>query len=254
MQTEAAPQPMTTTFLARWHLPFAERSDERELLDGASLDPVDLAVNLRELAMLNRLPGGVGASLAAIQCLADGRRDLHVLDAGTGGSDIALAMARHGRSGAAAGRWRVTALDSSAEVLALATARVGGDADVRLERGNVLAMPFDDAAFDVAHASLLLHHLDPADAVTALRELRRVAHLGIVINDLRRGWLPYAITAITVRGLCRGRYTRNDGLASVRRAYTLAELDELLGAAGLRVVARTAAFMPRVVTAAVAAT
>ena len=254
MSAEAAPRPMTTTFLDRWRLPLAVRSDERELLDGPSLDRHDLAVNLRELAMLNRLPGGVDASLAAITGLADGRRDLHVLDAGTGGGDMALAMARHGRIGAGAGRWRVTALDSSAEVLALAAARTGGDADVRLERGSVLALPFDDAAFDVAHASLLLHHLDPADAVAALGELRRVARLGVVINDLRRGWLPYAITALTVRGLCRGRYTRHDGVASVRRAYTLGELGDLLTAAGLRIVARSAPLLPRVVTVAVDAT
>jgi SAM-dependent methyltransferase len=244
---------MTTTFLDRWRLPLAARSDERELLDAVVLDAHHLAVNLRELAMLNRLPGGVGASLAAISALADGRRDLSVLDAGTGGGDMALAMARHGRTRAGAGAWRVTALDSSADVLALAAARVGGDAEVHLERGTVLALPFDDAAFDVAHASLLLHHLDPADAVIALIELRRVARLGVVINDLRRGWLPYAMTALAVRGLCRGRYTRHDGLASVRRAYTLRELDDLLAAAGLRVAARSAAFLPRIVTVAVAA-
>lgn len=254
MGAEAAPRPMTTTILDRWRLPLAARSDERELLDAEVLDAQDLAVNLRELAMLNRLPGGVGASLAAIARLADGRRDLRVLDAGTGGGDMALAMARHGRTGAAAGRWRVTALDSSAEVLSLAAARIGGDADVRLERGNVLALPFEDAAFDVAHASLLLHHLDPADAATALAELRRVARLGVVINDLRRGWLPYAITALAVRGLCRGRYTRHDGVASVRRAYTLPELDDLCAAAGLRVAARSSALLPRIVTVAVAAT
>lgn len=245
---------MTTTFVDRWRLPLAARSDELELLDGDTLDPHDLAVNLRELAMLNRLPGGIRASLDAVAGLADGRRDLHVLDAGTGGGDMALAIARRGRAGAAAGRWHVTALDSSADVLALAAAQVGADPDVRLVRGSALALPFDDAAVDVAHASLLLHHLDPADAVTALNELRRVARLGVIINDLRRGWLPYAITALTVRGLCRGRYTRHDGLASVRRAYTLRELDGLLAAAGLRVVARSRELLPRVVTVAVAGT
>jgi SAM-dependent methyltransferase len=244
---------MTATLRDRWRLPLAARSDERELLDGSTLDPRDLAVNLRELALLNRLPGGVGASLAAISALADGRRDLAVLDAGSGGGDLALAMARHGRRGAAAARWRVTALDSSADVLALAAERVAADPDVRLEQGNVLALPFGDGSFDVAHASLLLHHLDPDQGANALLELRRVARLGVVINDLRRGWLAYVVTALTVWGLCRGRYTRHDGPASVRRAYTLHELDGLLAAAGLRAVSRSAALLPRVVTVAVAA-
>lgn len=242
---------MTTTFVDRWRLPLAARSDELELLDGDTLDPHDLAVNLRELAMLNRLPGGIRASLDAVAGLADGRRDLHVLDAGTGGGDMALAMARHGRSGAGMGRWRVIALDGSDDVLAHAAVRVAQDPDVSVLRADARTLPLTDGAVDVAHASLLLHHLEPADAIGVLRELARVARLGVVVNDLRRGLVPYIATALTVLALCRGRYTRNDGPASARRAYTLPELDELLAAAGLRVVDRQGGRMPRVVTVAV---
>lgn len=243
---------MTTTFLDRWRLPLAVRSDELEIIDGDELDPHDLAVNLRELAMLNRLPGGIGASLAAIDRLADGRRDLEVLDAGTGGGDMALAMARHGRSGAGEGRWRVIAADRSEAVLAHAAGRMADDPHVSLLRADALALPLGDGAVDVAHASLFLHHLEPAEAVALLRELARVSRIGVVVNDLRRGPVPYLATALTVLALCRGRYTRRDGLASARRAYTLAELDELLAAAGLRVVERIGGQMPRVVTVAVA--
>jgi SAM-dependent methyltransferase len=242
---------LTTTLLPRWRLPLAARSTERELLDDAVLDAHDLAVNLRELAMLNRLPGGTAASIAAIDRLAAGRRDLAILDVGAGGGEMALAMARHGRRGTGAGRWRVTAVESHPDVLKLAARRIGDEPDVRLVRGDALKLSLADASVDVAHASLLLHHLDPVEAVLALRELRRVARLGVVINDLRRGGVPYAVTAATVVALCRGRYTRADGLASARRAYTLRELDALLIEAGLRVRDRSAAAMPRVVTVAV---
>jgi SAM-dependent methyltransferase len=242
---------LTTTLLPRWRLPFAARSTERELLDGAVLDADDLAVNLRELALLNRLPGGTAASIAAIDRLAAGRRDLTILDVGTGGGDMALAMARHGRRGTGAGRWQVTAVESHPDVLALAARRLGEETDVDLVRGDALKLLLAEASVDVAHASLLLHHLDPDEAVLALREMRRVARLGVVINDLRRGILAYAMTAATVAALCRGRYTRADGLVSARRAYTLRELDALLIDAGLRIRGRSVAAMPRVVTVAV---
>ena len=52
---------------------------------------------------------------------------------------------------------------------------------------------------------MLLHHLDPDDAVVALREMRRVARLGSSINDLRRGWIAFAMTAAAVLALSRGR-------------------------------------------------
>jgi SAM-dependent methyltransferase len=114
------------------------------------------------------------------------------------------------------------------------------------------ALPFDDGAFDVAHCSLLLHHLDPHDAVQALEELRRVSTRGVVINDLRRGLLPLVATWASVTGFGRSPVTRHDGLISARRAYTLDELDTVLARAGLTRTWRSRAWLPRVVTAAVA--
>ena len=36
---------------------------------------------------------------------------------------------------------------------------------------------------------MVVHHLEPADAVALLREMARVARLGVVVNDLVRGRL-----------------------------------------------------------------
>ena len=227
----------------------AQRSHEHELLDDASLDAVELRANLRELGMLNRLPGGTAASIAAIELLADGARDLVVLDVGTGGGEMALAFARHGRRGRA--RWQVIAADSHPEVLAVAARRLHRDPSATTLLADGRRLPLDDGSVDVAHASLLIHHFEPQDALALLAELRRVARVGVVVNDLRRGVLPYLITSATVLALSRARYTRHDGPLSARRAYTLRELDELLHAAGLSVVSRSPALMPRVVTAAV---
>jgi hypothetical protein len=70
----------------------------------------------------------------------------------------------------------------------------------------------------VAHSSLLLHHLDPADAVQALTEMRRVARHGVVVNDLRRSRLAFALIAVPILALTRARSTRHDGLLSARRS------------------------------------
>jgi hypothetical protein len=56
------------------------------------------------------------------------------------------------------------------------------------------------------------------------------------------------MTAVPVLVLARARFTRHDGLLSARRSYTLAELDDLAASAGLRPVARTTAWWPRVTT------
>ena len=218
------------------------RTAEYELLDAAVLEPRELRRNLREMAMLNRLPGGVGASLAAIRrLLAPDWRD--VLDVGTGGADLPRRLLRQMPA------TRVIGVDARAEVLELARGWSPPDRRLQLRLADARALPFEDRSVDVAHCSLLIHHLDPHDALVALRELRRVARRGVVVNDLRRGRLPFAITAATVLGLARGRYTRHDGLLSARRAYTLAELDALADEAGLRIAWRSAPLLPRVTTA-----
>lgn len=220
------------------------RHPGRELLDGTTLDPSELRLNLREMAMLNRLPGGVSASRGAIEQLLDGQATASVLDVGTGSGDLPAALVRHnGRS------LRVIAADLRPEVLAVARARLSRLREVDLLLADARRLPLDDASVDVVHASLLIHHLDEAEAITALREMRRVARRGVVINDLRRGRMAYAATAATVLALTRGRYTRHDGVLSARRAYTLDELDDLAARAGMRAVWRSPSFLPRVVTA-----
>ena len=212
-----------------------------ELLDGPTLDPAELRRNLREMARLNRLPGGVGTSVAAIRDALDHGAG-EVLDVGTGGGDLPRRLLRELPA------VRVTATDARPEILAHARAWSPQDARLRLAVADARALPFDEGSVDVVHTSLVVHHLDATEAVTALREMRRVARRAVVVNDLRRGRLAHAITTLTILGLTHGRYTRHDGVLSSRRAYTLAELDALAAEAGLRVMARSPSFLPRVVT------
>jgi len=222
--------------------PTAGRSTERELLDAAELDPHDLRTNLREMAMLNRLPGGVGASVRAIRWAAAGVQQPRILDVGTGSGDLPRRLAR------ALPAAQVTAVDSHPDVLAIAQRNLRRTANVRLLQADARSLPFEDDAFDVVHGSLLVHHLEPNEVVAALAEMRRVAARGVVINDLRRGRLAVAVSSITVLALSRGRYTRNDGPLSAQRAYTLPEMDRLAGEAGLAPAMRSLPFMPRVTT------
>lgn len=226
-------------------IPLASRADLDELLDGGRLTADEVEANLRDLARLNRLPGGTGASVEGVRRLLPdptGPR-VNVLDVGTGAGDMPLAFARRG--------WWTTAIDTNPVVLAVARRTTRRRLRVRVAEADARSLPFAADALDVAHCSLLIHHLDPAEAVVVLREMSRVARRGVVVNDLRRGVVPLAATAATVVALGRSHVTRADGIASARRAYTLAELEELLAEAGLRVAWRSAAWMPRVVTAAV---
>ena len=213
----------------------------RELLDGALADAKVLDGNLRDLARINRRFGGADLSLRAIRSLAEregGRADaideLRVLDVGTGAADIPMRIIRAG------GPWRsveITAIDSRPEIIESAL-RVNpallDRRDVSLSIADGRSLPFADGAFHIAHASLVLHHLDEDGAVALLRELARVATVGLVINDLERGVLNWVGAWLVLHALTRNPFTLHDGPLSVRRAYTRAEVGRFLDAAGLR--------------------
>jgi ubiquinone/menaquinone biosynthesis C-methylase UbiE len=210
-----------------------------ELLDGPLDDRAALIGNLRDLARVNRRLGGADLSARAIDGLAPGRASIAVLDVGTGAADIPLALIERGR---AAGRIvRVTGVDTRPEVLEAAAVidpRVTATGELALHVADGRALPFRDATFDVVHASLLVHHLDP-DAVRALfAEMLRVARLGVVVNDLVRSRATWLGAWLLAHVATRNRLTRYDGPLSVRRAYSVAELTALLASAGLRVERR----------------
>ena len=214
-----------------------------ELLDGRLDDTDRLAGNLRDLGRINRWLGGVKASELAVRALAAHLTEVTILDVGTGGADIPLALVSDGeRRGQ---RLAIVAVDHRPEIVALARRSVetagtaSGRVDVRLADGRDL--PFPDRSFDVSHASLVLHHLEPAAAVELLREMGRVARLGVVVNDLERsrvGWLAAWLLGHLLTG---NRLTRHDAPLSIRRAYTVAESTDLLRDAGLVPVAVTRA-------------
>jgi ubiquinone/menaquinone biosynthesis C-methylase UbiE len=209
-----------------------------ELLDGPLDDPATLAGNLRDLRRINRLLGGIRLSRHAIERLAPGWTELDLLDVGTGAADIPTALLadarRRGR------RLRVTAVDSRPEVLdAARRARPGLERvlGLSLATADGLRLDWPDGAFEIAHCSLVLHHLEPPDAIALAREMARVARRGIVVNDLARGRLHWLGAKALTTVLTRNAFTRHDGPMSVRRAYTRAEVRALLAAADLRPVA-----------------
>jgi len=220
-------------------------ADCKELLDGPLNDPVALAGNLRDLTWINRWLGGIRLSQRALDALVGSRvGPLTLLDIGTGAADIPAALqaleAQHGRE------LRVIAIDSRPEVVAAALAvcpelasRAGFT--ILVEDGRSLSKA--DGSQDIVHASLVLHHLAPDVAIVLLRAMGRVAGIGIIVNDLARGWLAWLGAWLLGHTLTRSRLTRHDAPLSVRRAYSPPEMRELLATAGLRPIATIHGFL-----------
>lgn len=103
------------------------------------------------------------------------RAGMDLLDAGCGPGTITVDLACTVAPGS------VTGVDAAAEVVEQASmlASSSGAGNVSFAVGDVYALQFDDASFDVVHAHQVLQHL--TDPVAALREMQRVLRPGGIV-------------------------------------------------------------------------
>ena len=228
-----------------------------EHLDGPLDDVAELRYSLRDMRRANRWLGGIALSRRTIDRLLEQAdppsaplppttviaRDvtpIRLLDVGTGSADIPVALVAWGaRRGL---ELEVVAVDERPEVIDAAREVVGDRPQIELRLADGVALPFPDRSFDVAHASMVTHHLEPDAAQAFLGELRRVSRVGVVVNDLDRRRLGWLGATVLSRLTTRNPLTRHDAPLSIRRAYRPNELARLGAGAGLRPIARFSAF------------
>jgi SAM-dependent methyltransferase len=109
------------------------------------------------------------------------RGDETVLDVGCGRGLWLIAAAKHLTTGKAIGidTWNRRLQSGNSPEKTLENARIEGVAEkVAVRDGDARSLPFYDSSFDVAVASLVLHHVPPAERRKALSEIVRVLKSG----------------------------------------------------------------------------
>ena len=206
-----------------------KRLPEQEVMD--SEEEVEAYASAAAQAYLESIDRSFVDHVQRLLAPADGGRMARsALDFGCGPGQIPIMMAR---------RWpsmQIIGLDASPRMVAQAreaAAQAGVSASFavfRLGPDEVgeRRLPYPDGAFDVVTCNSVLHHL--ADPLGTLDELDRVAKPGgvVLVRDLRR---PSAL-AYPLHVRLFGRHYSGEMRrlfeASVRAAYTVAELQSLL--------------------------
>jgi SAM-dependent methyltransferase len=178
--------------------------------------------SMADIARSNALFGGTTSAMHALRHIIPRlQREAVLLDVGTGLGDI---PARAHREAASAGVV-LTTLGLDVTESLLHTAREGVDAVVT---AHALRLPFRDNSIDVVLCSQLLHHFADADAGRLIAELHRVSRGWVLISDLYRSWLAAGGFWLASVALGFHRVTRHDGVTSVLRGFTTAELEQLV--------------------------
>ena len=194
-----------------------KRRPSLELLDSDAGTEREIAGSLRDLQMFNQWFGGVRTTEKLV------RRALAKND---GQSASLLEVAAGAGFVPAQIRERLSPhLDLTVTLLDRARTHLNGSDHA--VAGDALALPFADSSFDLVSCNLFVHHLAPDELQRFAREALRVCRVAFLVNDVIRSPIHLALTYAGFP-LYRCRITRNDAPASVRQAYTPAELSELL--------------------------
>jgi SAM-dependent methyltransferase len=199
------------------------RRHDAEYLDDPRVDPAIVRRSLRDVALANALFGGTRAVLGELASTLAmlGATSATLLDVGTGLGDIPAHARRLAKSRGVA--LRTFAIDGSE-----ALAQAARCAELICVRGDARALPFADGSVDVVMCSQVLHHFRGDCALSLVRELTRVARHRVIVGELRRSWLAAAGIWAASFPLRFHPVSRHDGVVSVLRGFTAAELRALV--------------------------
>jgi ubiquinone/menaquinone biosynthesis C-methylase UbiE len=193
-----------------------------ELLDTDSGTPGEIATALSDLRHINQWFGGIGATQSMIAAVVQrtGAGSFSMLEVAAGAGYVPKA---------ASARLRESGIELDITLLDRADSHLknGSGNGASAVAGDALALPFADGSFDLVSCCLFVHHLEPQEVVQFVNEGLRVCRIAVMINDLIRDQVHLALAYLSLP-LYRSRFTHHDAPVSVRRAYTIPEMQQML--------------------------
>ena len=217
-----------------WGAALNNRDRQQEVMDQPGLDPKEHAkalMGLRRINAISRCSAGLFRPIEAL-AITQPAKPLRVLELACGGGDTAIDLAlmakRKGLS------LDIHACDLNPEAVAIAqTNAVRRQAALTVFTADALAKPTDHNSFDVVYCTLFAHHLDELDVVRLLEVMALRSRKLVLVDDLIRSRLGFALAWIGTRLLSRSWVVHTDGPLSVRAALQPDEMKSIAMQAGL---------------------
>ena len=192
-----------------------------EEMDRPGCDPARLDRTYAQFSVVNRaLAGWRGIYRTRLRPVLSATTVTTLLDIGCGGGDVPVLLA----AWAARDRLKleITAIDPDRRAFDFARRRRHVDG-VTFRQASTAELVAEGQRYDVVVSNHVLHHLGTAELPQFLTESALLSGGTVIHNDIRRSPAAYALF-YAVSWPFPGSFIREDGLTSIRRSYTAAEL------------------------------
>lgn len=207
------------------------RSLETELMDDLELSNSELFQTLHQLDTINRwlAESNVFSKSIASEIrkrITENESSILVMDIGCGSGDL-LRRIHNELSREELRRVRLMGIDANPNIVEYAKSK-SDRYDLSIECKNVLekADVFEKA--DIVLSTLFFHHFNESQITDIVSNFGKDG-TQFLINDLQRSTLAVFLFRLISVPFGLSRMAKNDGVISIKRAFTKKELEELFG-------------------------
>lgn len=209
-------------------LPDLNRRDEHahEQIDALDGDLETLYRTYAYLPVVNALVSGWrGLYVQFVRPHLSPVRVTTLLDIGCGGGDVTRNLMRWADADGL--RLEATGIDTDPRAIDYANS-LPPYAGLRFYHVSSRTLVEQGQRFDLVVSNHMLHHLTDDEIPPLLDDCRRLARREVLLSDLDRSRFSYVLFAVCTWPFFRNSSIKQDGLISLRRAFTAEELRERL--------------------------
>ncbi len=203
------------------------RSNKTEIMDDFTIKGELLRDTLDKLGKINKLLGGNSVTLNGIRQLLEGKpkdKTYAIIDLGCGHGDILRLIADFGRKEGY--NFQLIGIDANQDAIDYASELSVEYPELSFKNKDIFSEDFQNMNYDIALATLFLHHFKTDELEVLLKQLASRAKLGLVINDLHRSEIAYGLFKL-LSLVISNQMIIDDGLTSILRAFKRKDLENL---------------------------
>ncbi len=208
------------------------RSTEAEMMDDFTLSGEMLVDALQKIAIINRILGGNRITIDGVKKLIANEpdREFSIIDIGCGNGDMLRELDDFALRNNL--NFKLTGIDANPATIQNAK-ELSDQSRISFRTLDIFSSEFESQKCDIILCTLTLHHFSDEQILALLQQFKKMALVGIVINDLQRSKVAYKLFKLICAIFSLNQMSREDGLVSILRGFKKQDLLEYCQKAGI---------------------